>query len=103
MLCAPSAFLEATGVDHWDLLVRRAALDLQAYVVAPNVAYDSTDPVPLHGRSLVCDPWGTVLDQAPAEGDGMAIADVSRERVQEVRGKLPLAREGRGGFAAPAA
>lgn len=99
VLCTPSAFLETTGVDHWDLLVRRAALDAQSYVVAPNVAFDASDAVPLHGRSVVCDPWGTILAQAGAAGDDMAIADVSRERLDEVRGKLPLAREGRRGFA----
>ena len=95
VLCCPSAFLHATGVDHWDLLCRRTALDLQSFVVAPNVAYDSDDAVPLHGRSLVCDPWGTVLAQTGAEGDDLAIADVSRERLDEVRRKLPLATAAR--------
>ena len=98
VLAAPSAFLEATGVDHWDLLCRRTALDAQAYVVAPNVAYDASDAVPLHGRSLVCDPWGDVLAQTAAEGDDLAIADVDRERLADVRKRLPLAREGKGGF-----
>ena len=95
VLCAPSAFLEATGVDHWNLLCQRAALDLQSYVVAPNVAYDATDAVPLHGRALVCDPWGSVLAQTAAEGDDLAIAEVSKARVDEVRSRLNLAREGK--------
>jgi len=91
VLCAPSAFLDRTGVDHWDLLVRRAALDLQSYVVAPNIAYDASDDVPLHGRSMIADPWGRVLAQCPAEGDDLAIADMSRAYLEDVRAKLPIA------------
>ena len=93
IVCAPSAFLEATGVDHWQLLCRRTALDAQAFVVAPNVAYDAADAVPLHGKSLICDPWGDIVAQTSAEGDDMAIADVSRERIEDVRRRLPLERE----------
>lgn len=96
VLCAPSAFLEATGVDHWNLLCQRAALDLQSYVVAPNVAFDASDAVPLHGRSLVCDPWGSVLAQTGAEGDDLAIADVSKARIDEVRARLPLTSAAKG-------
>ena len=94
IVCAPSAFLHATGVDHWELLVKRTALDTQAYVLAPDVAYDSADEVPLHGKSMICDPWGSVIAQTAAEGDDLAIADVSRERLGEGRQKLNLAREG---------
>lgn len=90
VLVAPSAFLDVTGVDHWDLLVRRAALDGQCFVVAPNVAYDSADAVPLHGRSLVADPWGRVLAQTGAEGDDLAVADVDGTVVDEIRKKLPI-------------
>jgi len=90
ILCAPSAFLEATGGAHWDLLVRRAGLDLQSYVVAPNIAFDAADEVPLHGRSLIADPWGQVLAQCSAEGDDLAIADVCQKTIADVRGKIPL-------------
>ena len=91
VLLAPSAFLDVTGVDHWDLLLRRAALDGQCYVVAPNVARRAgVDATPLHGRSAIIDPWGAVVAQCAAEGVDLAVADVRRERIQEVRAKLPL-------------
>ena len=90
VLCAPSAFLDVTGKPHWDLLLRRTALDGQCYVVAPNVAFDEADEVPLHGRSAVVDPWGDVLAQTGGDADDIAIADVSRARIDEVRRKLPL-------------
>ena len=90
VLCAPSAFLDVTGKPHWDLLLRRTALDGQCYVVAPNVAFDEADEVPLHGRSAVVGPWGDVLAQTGGDADDIAIADVSRARIDEVRRKLPL-------------
>lgn len=90
VLCAPSAFLATTGKDHWDLLVRRAALDGQCYVVAPNMAYESSQPVPLHGHSMIADPWGRVLAQCSAEGDDLAIADIHRSVITETRAKLPI-------------
>ena len=91
VVVAPSAFLESTGRDHWDLLLRRTALDLQAFVVAPNVAYDEADGVPLHGRSAVVDPWGNIVAQTSPGADDLAIAEVSRAQIDDVRRKLPLA------------
>lgn len=89
-ICAPSAFLDLTGREHWELLLRRTALDGQCFVVAPDVAYDEQDATPLHGRSMVVDPFGRVISQCEAQGDGIALADITAERVSEVRSKLPL-------------
>ncbi len=91
VVCAPSAFLKVTGVDHWDLLLKRTALDGQAYVVAPNVAFDASDAVPLFGKTAICSPWGDILAQCGADGDDLAVADISAEVVAETRAKLPLA------------
>mmetsp|Transcript_19233 Transcript_19233/g.76574 ORF Transcript_19233/g.76574 Transcript_19233/m.76574 type:complete len:211 (+) Transcript_19233:370-1002(+) len=90
VLCAPSAFLDVTGRDHWELLARRTALDAQAYVVAPNVAYDAADAVPLHGHSMLVDPWGRVLASCSANGDDLAIADLDTDLIDDVRSKLPI-------------
>lgn len=92
VLCAPSAFLHVTGCDHWELLLRRAALDGQCYVVAPNVAYDETDSAPLFGHSMIVDPWSRVLAQTTAEGDDLAIADLHRHVIDDTREKLPITR-----------
>lgn len=85
-------------MDHWELLCRRAALDAQSFVVAPNVAFDTADAVPLHGGSLICDPWGDVLARAGATGDDVVMADVARDRIEDVRTRLPLQRERKVGF-----
>ena len=95
VLIAPSAFLDATGRDHWELLVRRAALDCQCFVLAPNVAFREDDAVPLHGRTMIAGPWGDVLASCQAEGDGIVVAEASREWLNEVRVNLPLATAAR--------
>jgi predicted amidohydrolase len=59
-------------------------------VVAPDIAFDASDATPLHGRSAVIDPFGRIVAQCEAQGDGVAIADATEERVCEVRAKLPL-------------
>ena len=90
IICAPSAFLDLTGKEHWDLLIRRTALDGQCFVVAPDIAFDPSDATPLHGRTAIVDPFGKILAQCAPEGDGLAVAEVSCERVEEVRKNLPL-------------
>ena len=92
VLCAPSAFLDVTGGPHWELLLRRTALDGQCFVVAPNVAHNEADALPLHGRSMIVDPWGSVLASCAQAGDQIVYADLEAVRVDEVRAKLPLAR-----------
>ena len=95
VLLAPSAFLDTTGGPHWELLLRRTALDGQCFVVAPNVAYRSGVDVPLHGRSKIVGPWGDVVAQCGAEGDDIVVADADAATVAEVRRKLPLVECGR--------
>jgi predicted amidohydrolase len=92
IVLAPSAFLHATGVDHWELLLRRSALDGQHYVLAPNVAFCDEDMVPLFGRSAIIDPWGNILAQCDSKGDGVITAAVDCARIAEVRERLPLAK-----------
>jgi predicted amidohydrolase len=43
---------------------------------------------PSYGRSLICDPWGVVLGQAPDE-ETVVIAELDRARLDAIRAKLP--------------
>ena len=84
----PAAFTLETGRDHWEVLVRARAIENGCFVVAP----DQWGPHPparvKFGRSLIVDPWGTVLAQAP-DGPGVIWADLDLTRVAEVRRRLP--------------
>jgi predicted amidohydrolase len=88
LVTVPANFTERTGRDHWEVLLRARAIENQLYVVAPA---QFGEPMPgrrSYGRSLVVDPWGTVLAQAPDE-ECVIVAEVERARVREVRAKLP--------------
>jgi predicted amidohydrolase len=88
LVTVPANFTERTGRDHWEVLLRARAIENQLYVAAPAQV---GEPIPgrrSYGRSLVADPWGTVLAQAPDE-ECVIVAELDRARVRDVRAKLP--------------
>ena len=52
------------------------------------------------GRSMIVDPWGTALAQAPDVDEAVVVADLDLDRVDEVREGLPVLRQRRGDVAA---
>ena len=87
VLAVPANFTEVTGRDHWEVLLRARAIENGAFVIAP-AQCGSGGGVPAHGRSMVVDPWGIVIAQAP-DGPGVVVADLDLERVTAVRRQLP--------------
>ena len=88
VITVPAAFTLFTGKDHWELLLRARAVENQCYVVAANQWGTHGDGKASYGRSMIVDPWGIVLAQAPDE-DGIIVAELERARVEEVRRALP--------------
>jgi deaminated glutathione amidase len=84
----PSAFVANTGRDHWEVLLRARAIENLAYVVAPNQYGEHTPSLRSYGRSLIVDPWGTILAQAP-DGEGVICARLDFARLQDLRQRLP--------------
>ena len=84
----PSAFTAATGKDHWEPLIRARAIENQVYVIAPNQRGSSNEKLHWHGRSMIVDPWGVVLAQAP-DRDAVITAEVDLDAQQAIRAKLP--------------
>jgi predicted amidohydrolase len=66
ILAVPANFLERTGRDHWEVLLRARAIENGAYVIAP-AQVGGAPGFPAHGHSMIIDPWGTVVAQAPDE------------------------------------
>jgi predicted amidohydrolase len=87
ILAVPANFTEATGRDHWEVLLRARAIENGAFVIAPAQCGTGAG-VPAHGRSMVVDPWGVVIAQAP-DGPGVVAADLDMDRVLQVRRQLP--------------
>lgn len=87
ILTVPANFMERTGRDHWEVLLRARAIENGAYVLAPSQT-GGPPRFPAFGRSMVIDPWGTVVAQAP-DTVGIIYADLDLERVATVRRQIP--------------
>ena len=87
IMTVPSAFTERTGRDHWEVLLRARAIENGAFVLAPS-QIGGPPGQPAYGRSMVVDPWGTVIAQAP---DAVTVihADLDLDRVAVVRRGIP--------------
>ncbi|NUT33463.1 MAG: carbon-nitrogen hydrolase family protein [Hamadaea sp.] len=88
VLLVPAAFMAHTGRDHWEVLLRARAIENQCYVVAAGQIGDHDPGRTCYGRSMVIDPWGTVVAQAPDEV-GVTLADLDLDRVARIRQELP--------------
>jgi len=88
VLLVPSAFTEATGRDHWEVLLRARAVENGCFVVAAGQWGEYAAGRRSHGRSMIVDPWGVVLAAAP-DGVGLCGADLDLDAVTRVRRQLP--------------
>jgi predicted amidohydrolase len=88
LVTVPAAFTAFTGKDHWELLLRARAVENQCYVAAPNQWGTYAPGKASYGRSLIVDPWGVVLAQAPDE-DCVIVAEIDRQRLERIRAELP--------------
>ena len=88
ILCVPSAFTERTGRDHWEVLLRARAIENLCYVVAAAQWGEHPGGRRTYGRSMIVDPWGTVLCCVP-DGVGVGVAEIDLERLNGLRKKLP--------------
>jgi predicted amidohydrolase len=84
----PAHFTLYTGKDHWHLLLRARAVENGFYVAAPAQVGETGIGRPSYGRSLIVDPWGTVLAQAPDE-ETVISAELDPAWLEEVRRRLP--------------
>ena len=88
VLVAPAAFNLHTGRDHWEILLRARAIENQCYVIAAAQIGGDGPGLPCLGRSMIVDPWGTVLACMP-DRTGYVMADLDPERVATLRAGLP--------------
>jgi deaminated glutathione amidase len=84
----PAAFTLATTRDHWETLIRARAIENQAFVIAANQIGAHPGGSRSGGRSMIVDPWGIVLAQAP-DAEGHIVAELDLQRLAEIRAQLP--------------
>ncbi|HEX6116012.1 MAG TPA: carbon-nitrogen hydrolase family protein [Solirubrobacterales bacterium] len=88
VITVPAAFTMETGRDHWEVLLRARAIENQLFCVAAGQVGEAPPHYRSYGRSMIVDPWGTVLATAPDEECFIA-TDLRFERLDEVRASIP--------------
>ena len=95
LLVLPAAWVAGPlKEEHWSVLTRTRAIDNTMYVAGA-----AQTGATYCGRAVIVDPLGVVV-AGLGEAEGFAVAQISRERLQAARARLPLlaqrraAREG---------
>jgi deaminated glutathione amidase len=88
VITVPSAFTLATTRDHWATLLRARAIEDQAFMIAANQIGEHAPGYRSGGRSMIVDPWGVVLAQAP-DSETFVTAELDLDRQAEIRRSLP--------------
>jgi len=88
LIVLPAAFTMTTGKDHWEVLIRARAIENGVFMLAPGQVGQHPPGLWSYGRSLVVDPWGTVLATAP-DAETVIVADLDRSLLRKVRRQVP--------------
>jgi len=94
-LAVPAAFTRPTGEAHWETLLRARAIETGAYVFAPAQGGVHADGRATWGRSLVIEPWGSVVAKLDHDEPGVLIADLDLSKVAAARAAIPALKNGR--------
>jgi predicted amidohydrolase len=90
ILVVPSAWVAGPmKEEHWQTMLKARAIENGSYVVAP----DQVGNI-YAGRSMVVDPFGTVLLDM-RQNEGMEVVDLDLGKVKKVRESLPLMKNRR--------
>ncbi|MEN9775155.1 MAG: hypothetical protein RL322_2225 [Pseudomonadota bacterium] len=89
LLVVPSSFTARTGAAHWQLLLRARAVENQCWVLAPAQGGRHPNGRRTWGHSAIIDPWGEVIAEREADGEGVVWAALDPSRINDVRAGLP--------------
>ena len=86
VLAIPAAwFAGEHKVDHWRTLLRARAVENTVWVAAADTCSEATV-----GHSAVIDPLALTVAELTDEAEALVTADVTHERIDEVRAFLPV-------------
>jgi predicted amidohydrolase len=89
VIALPAAFTLLTTRDHWTSLIRARAIENQVFIVAANQVGAHPGNQRSGGHSMIVDPWGIVLAQAP-DVVGHVMAELDFDRQDDIRKRLPV-------------
>ncbi len=88
ILTVPAAFTAVTGRAHWEPLLRARAIENQAFVIAAGQTGTHATGTASYGHSMIIDPWGVVLAEAP-DGENVIVVDLDFAELVRIRRDLP--------------
>ena len=88
IITLPAAFAMKTGKDHWAPLIQARAIENQVFMLASAQVGIKADGNPRYGRSMIVDPWGTIIAQAQ-DTETVIIAELDMGYLEQVRRALP--------------
>jgi predicted amidohydrolase len=88
IMTVPAAFTLHTGKDHWEVLLRARAIENQCFVIAAGVIGNHGHGKVSYGHSMIVDPWGIVIAQAPDRATTI-VTDIDLDSIDTVRAQLP--------------
>jgi predicted amidohydrolase len=88
LIFQPAAFTLTTGKDHWEPLIRARAIENTVFMCSPAQVGSDADGRWCWGRSMIVNPWGTVLATAPDE-ETVIHATIDKATLERVRRQVP--------------
>lgn len=89
IITVPSAFTEATGIAHWEALLRARAIENLCYIVAPAQGGYHVNGRTTWGHSMVIDYWGRIRGQLN-KGAGITLMDIDLDELRTTRKNFPV-------------
>jgi deaminated glutathione amidase len=90
VLLVPAAWVAGPlKEDHWQVMVRARAIENTMYVAGAGMT-----GVGYCARSMIVDPLG-VVEVGLGEAEGLAVGEISKERLVKARARLPLVEQRR--------
>jgi predicted amidohydrolase len=89
LLFIPAAFSQATGKAHWEMLVRMRAVELQAFVIGVQPAYNPDLKYIPWGHSMIASPWGEILLDAGTD-ETVQVVKLDLTEIHKIRAQFPL-------------
>jgi predicted amidohydrolase len=95
LMSLPAAFTRQTGEAHWEVLIRARAIENGMFVIAAAQAGRHEDGRETFGHSMIVDPWGRVLAEAPGTGEAVIFAEINTSDVVAAHDKIPNLKNAR--------
>ena len=88
IILVPAAFTVPTGKAHWLTLVKARAIENSLFVIATNMCGTHHSNRKTYGHSIVCDPWGVVINKATSKPK-ILNTTLKLDSIYKTRNKIP--------------